>query len=148
MSPVAASDGALTERGAIVDDLGDHRPGQRAAAEHAVLAPLIELSLRQVLRALDDTARAGVFAPVADTCDFCAFAAKQDEHIQRLNNSLAAAFTAKAAAIPHERLEDLMALPVITLSDASTAMPFKPRSPDMLASVGDCERMNGPSSVS
>jgi hypothetical protein len=35
-------------------------------------------------------------------------AAKQDEHIQRLNNSLAAAFTAKAAAIPHERLEELM----------------------------------------
>ena len=33
---------------------------------------------------------------------------KQDEHIQRLNNSLAAAFTAKAAAIPHERLEELM----------------------------------------
>jgi hypothetical protein len=36
-------------------------------------------------------------------------AAKQDEHIQRLNNSLAAAFTAKAAAIPHDRLEELMA---------------------------------------
>jgi len=35
-------------------------------------------------------------------------AEKQDEHIQRLNNSLAAAFTAKAAAIPHERLEELM----------------------------------------
>ena len=34
---------------------------------------------------------------------------KQDEHIQRLNNSLAAAFTAKAAAISNERLEDLMA---------------------------------------
>jgi hypothetical protein len=33
---------------------------------------------------------------------------KQDEHIQKLNNSLAAAFTAKAAAIPHERLEELM----------------------------------------
>ena len=33
---------------------------------------------------------------------------KQDEHIQRLNNSLAAAFTAKAAAISHERLEELM----------------------------------------
>lgn len=28
--------------GAIVDDLGDHRPGQRAAAEHGVLAPLLE----------------------------------------------------------------------------------------------------------
>ncbi|MEP7297718.1 MAG: DUF1631 family protein [Burkholderiales bacterium] len=36
-------------------------------------------------------------------------AEKQDEHIQRLNNSLAAAFTAKTAAIPHERLEELMA---------------------------------------
>lgn len=35
--------------------------------------------------------------------------AKQDEHIQKLNNSLAAAFTAKAAAIPRDRLEDLMA---------------------------------------
>jgi hypothetical protein len=33
---------------------------------------------------------------------------KQDEHIQKLNNSLAAAFTAKAAVIPHERLEELM----------------------------------------
>jgi Protein of unknown function (DUF1631) len=35
-------------------------------------------------------------------------AAKQDEHIQQLNNSLAAAFTAKAAAIPDERLRELM----------------------------------------
>ena len=34
---------------------------------------------------------------------------RQDEHIQRLNNSLAAAFTAKAAAISQERLEELMA---------------------------------------
>ncbi|HEY1392327.1 MAG TPA: DUF1631 family protein, partial [Methylibium sp.] len=32
---------------------------------------------------------------------------KQDEHIQALNNSLAAAFTAKAATIPAERLEEL-----------------------------------------
>ena len=36
-------------------------------------------------------------------------AAKQEEHIQRLNNSLAAAFTAKTAAIPLHRLEELMA---------------------------------------
>ncbi len=34
---------------------------------------------------------------------------RQDEHIQRLNDSLAAAFTAKAAVIPTDRLEDLMA---------------------------------------
>jgi hypothetical protein len=32
---------------------------------------------------------------------------KQDEHIQMLNNSLAAAFTAKAAVITNERLDDL-----------------------------------------
>ena len=30
-------------------------------------------TLEQVLRTLDDTARAGVFAPVADTCDYCDF---------------------------------------------------------------------------
>ena len=34
---------------------------------------------------------------------------KQDEHISRLNNSLAAAFTAKTASIPHDRLVELMA---------------------------------------
>ena len=34
--------------------------------------------------------------------------AKQDEHIQQLNNSLAAAFTAKAAVIPDDRLKELM----------------------------------------
>jgi len=33
---------------------------------------------------------------------------KQDEHIRALNNSLAAAFTAKTAAIPRERLDELM----------------------------------------
>ena len=35
-------------------------------------------------------------------------AARQDEHIQQLNNSLAAAFTAKAAVIPDDRLTELM----------------------------------------
>ena len=34
--------------------------------------------------------------------------ARQDEQIQQLNNSLAAAFTAKAAAIPDDRLRELM----------------------------------------
>ncbi len=33
---------------------------------------------------------------------------KQDQHIQSLNSSLAAAFTAKSAAIPAERMEELM----------------------------------------
>jgi hypothetical protein len=35
-------------------------------------------------------------------------AERQDEHIRALNNALAAAFTAKTAAIPRERLDDLM----------------------------------------
>ncbi len=34
--------------GAIVDDLGDHRPGHRAAAEHGVLAPLITAGFAKV----------------------------------------------------------------------------------------------------
>lgn len=34
--------------------------------------------------------------------------AKQDDHIQSINNSLATAFTTKAAAIPQDRLKDLM----------------------------------------
>ena len=33
---------------------------------------------------------------------------KQDEHIQSINNALAAAFTAKTTAIPQDRLKDLM----------------------------------------
>jgi len=34
--------------GAIIDDLGDHRPGQVAAAEHGVLAPLIDAGFAKV----------------------------------------------------------------------------------------------------
>ena len=45
--------------------------------------------------------REGMFSAGMDT-------PKQDEHIQQLNNSLAAAFTAKAAVIPDERLRELM----------------------------------------
>jgi hypothetical protein len=33
---------------------------------------------------------------------------KQDDHVRQLNNALAAAFTAKTAAIPRERLDELM----------------------------------------
>jgi hypothetical protein len=44
---------------------------------------------------------------------------KQDEHIKALNDSLAAAFTAKAAAIPAERLDELMA----RLEDLESMLP-------------------------
>lgn len=34
--------------GAITDDLGDHRPGQKAAAEHFVVAPLVDAGFSKV----------------------------------------------------------------------------------------------------
>ena len=34
--------------GAITDDLGDHRPGQKAAAEHGVVAPLVDAGFSKV----------------------------------------------------------------------------------------------------
>ena len=44
--PIAAREGIRTlVYGANLDDLGDHRPGMKAAAEHGVRAPLIEAEL-------------------------------------------------------------------------------------------------------
>jgi pyridinium-3,5-biscarboxylic acid mononucleotide sulfurtransferase len=54
LAPLAAreGDGALVY-GAVMDDLGDHRPGMRAAKELGVRAPLIEAELWKVeIRAL------------------------------------------------------------------------------------------------
>ena len=46
LDPVAKALGIATiAYGAIVDDLGDHRPGAKAATEHAVRAPLQEAGL-------------------------------------------------------------------------------------------------------
>jgi pyridinium-3,5-biscarboxylic acid mononucleotide sulfurtransferase len=46
LAPVAEREGIRTlVYGANVDDLGDHRPGMKAAAEHGVRAPLIEATL-------------------------------------------------------------------------------------------------------
>jgi uncharacterized protein len=58
LAPLAAAAGLGTlVYGANVDDLGDHRPGMKAAAERGVRAPLIEAGLtkaeiREVSRAL------------------------------------------------------------------------------------------------
>jgi pyridinium-3,5-biscarboxylic acid mononucleotide sulfurtransferase len=46
LAPIAARESIGTlVYGANVDDLGDHRPGMKAAAEHGVRAPLIEAGL-------------------------------------------------------------------------------------------------------
>ena len=42
LGPVAAAETAVVAVGTIVDDLSDHRPGQRAAAERGVRTPLAD----------------------------------------------------------------------------------------------------------
>lgn len=42
LAPIAAAEGAAIAVGTIVDDLSDHRPGLRAAAERGVRTPLVD----------------------------------------------------------------------------------------------------------
>ncbi len=42
VAPIAARDGATVVLGVNLDDLGDHRPGQRAAEERGAVFPLVE----------------------------------------------------------------------------------------------------------
>jgi uncharacterized protein len=42
LTPLAEATGAVAVLGVNVDDLGDHRPGQRAAAERGALFPLVD----------------------------------------------------------------------------------------------------------
>ena len=42
IAPVAAAEGAVVALGVNVDDLSDHRPGQRAAAERGAMFPLVD----------------------------------------------------------------------------------------------------------
>lgn len=42
LGPVAVADGATVVLGVNVDDLGDHRPGQRAASERGAAFPLVD----------------------------------------------------------------------------------------------------------
>ncbi len=42
LAPIAAEARATVALGVNVDDLGDHRPGQRAAQEHGAVFPLVE----------------------------------------------------------------------------------------------------------
>ena len=49
LDPIAASAGATVALGVNVDDLGDHRPGQRAALEHGAVFPLVEAGFNKVM---------------------------------------------------------------------------------------------------
>jgi uncharacterized protein len=53
VGPMAAAEGAVVVLGVNVDDLGDHRPGQQAAAERGARFPLVEAGLTKAdVRAL------------------------------------------------------------------------------------------------
>ncbi|MFF0310457.1 ATP-dependent sacrificial sulfur transferase LarE [Streptosporangium sp. NPDC004379] len=53
LGPLAAAMGARIALGTNLDDLGDHRPGQRAAAERGAIAPLVDAGLTKAdVRAL------------------------------------------------------------------------------------------------
>lgn len=57
VAPIAASESAVVVLGVNVDDLGDHRPGQRAAAEAGAIFPLVlagftKVEVRAASRAL------------------------------------------------------------------------------------------------
>jgi uncharacterized protein len=45
VGPIAEAEGATVVLGVNVDDLGDHRPGQRAAAERGAVFPLVDAGL-------------------------------------------------------------------------------------------------------
>lgn len=45
VAPLAAAEGASVALGVNVDDLGDHRPGQRAAAERGAVFPLVDAGM-------------------------------------------------------------------------------------------------------
>lgn len=45
LQPVADAEGAVVALGVNVDDLGDHRPGQRAARERGAVFPLVDARL-------------------------------------------------------------------------------------------------------
>jgi uncharacterized protein len=75
LGPLAAAEGLALAVGTNTDDLGDHRPGQRAAVEHGVLTPLVtagfskaevrEASRRRGLRTADKPAAACLASRIA-----------------------------------------------------------------------------------
>jgi pyridinium-3,5-biscarboxylic acid mononucleotide sulfurtransferase len=75
LAPLAGAEGLVLAVGTNVDDLGDHRPGQRAAADHGVLTPLVaaglskaevrQASRRRGLRTADKPAAACLASRIA-----------------------------------------------------------------------------------
>lgn len=49
LAPLAAAEGAAVALGVNLDDLGDHRPGQRVAAERGAVFPLVDAGFTKAL---------------------------------------------------------------------------------------------------
>jgi uncharacterized protein len=49
LAPIVTAEGAVLALGVNLDDLGDHRPGQRAAAEHGAVFPLVEAGFTKAM---------------------------------------------------------------------------------------------------
>jgi len=49
IAPIAAGEGAVVVLGVNLDDLGDHRPGQRAASERGARFPLVDAGFTKAM---------------------------------------------------------------------------------------------------
>ena len=49
VAPIAAADGAVVVLGVNIDDLGDHRPGQRAATEQGAVFALVDAGFTKAM---------------------------------------------------------------------------------------------------
>jgi pyridinium-3,5-biscarboxylic acid mononucleotide sulfurtransferase len=69
LAPLAAQSGAVIALGTNLDDLGDHRPGQQAAAERGAVAPLVAAGLsKDEVRAVSRWAGLGSADKPAAAC--------------------------------------------------------------------------------
>jgi len=69
LAPLAAQSGAAIALGTNLDDLGDHRPGQRAAAARGAVAPLVDARLgKDAVRAVSGLLGLATTAKPAAAC--------------------------------------------------------------------------------
>jgi ATP-utilizing enzymes of the PP-loop superfamily len=69
LAPLAALSGAVVALGTNLDDLGDHRPGQRAAVERGAIAPLLDAGLTKAdVRAVSSMIGLGTADKPAAAC--------------------------------------------------------------------------------
>jgi uncharacterized protein len=114
LAPLAASEGLALAVGTNTDDLGDWRPGQRAAAERGVRTPLVaagfskrdvrEASRRMGLRTHDKPAAACLASRVAYGIQVTPARLSRVEHAEALVRSVIAAAAEAGGTAPRAQL--------------------------------------------